>query len=77
MSEALSGDGSGYVRLSVNVDPVVLGEVREYAARKEISVTEATRRAFSALLSIDGFNTAHERLYLEKDGKLHEVMFLA
>jgi hypothetical protein len=69
-------NGNGPVRVSVLVDADVTASVRDYASRKGISVTEATRRAFSALLAIDGYNEEHSVLYLEKDGVLNEVMFL-
>jgi hypothetical protein len=72
-----TADDADPVRLSVLVDAGVLAEIRTYAARKDISVTEAVRRAFSVLLAIDGYNEEHAVLYLEKGGKLHEVLFLA
>jgi hypothetical protein len=66
------------VRLSVLIGADIADQVQAYAARKEISLTEAARRAFSALLAIDGYNEEPGTvLYLEKNGKLHEVMFLA
>jgi hypothetical protein len=60
------------IRLSVNLSPEVFGELKSYANRKGITVTEAVRHAISDLKFVD---EAENRLYIEEDGKLHKIIF--
>ena len=64
-----------FPRLEVNLSQDVADGLREYMARKHITATEVTGRAFSALLSIDKYYQQHAALYLEQDGKWSEVLF--
>jgi hypothetical protein len=64
------------VRLSVNLSPVVFGELKDYADRKGVSVTEAVRRAISVLKYVDDAQGRGASLNIEEDGKLKEVQFM-
>jgi len=64
------------VRLSVNLGPAAATTLKDYAARKGVSITEAVRRAISILSYID---TAQERgasLNIEEAGTMKEIQFL-
>ncbi len=64
------------VRLSVNLNPEVSDELKEYAGRKGVSITEAVRRAISVLAFIDDAQARGASLNLEENGSLKEVLFL-
>jgi hypothetical protein len=64
------------VRLSVNLSPDVAEELKEYAGRKGISVTEAVRRAIAVLKFVDDAQARGASLNLEEGGTLKEVLFL-
>lgn len=71
-----SGDPADVVKLTLLVHLALMDRVREYAARKGISVTEATRRAYTVLLSVDEYYSRGATLDLDENGVLHEVLFL-
>jgi len=64
------------VRLSVNLTPQVADEIKGYADRKGISITEAVRRAISVLAFVDGAQSRGASLNVEEGGSLKEVLFL-
>ena len=64
------------VRLSVNLSPDVAEELKKYAGRKGISVTEAVRRAIAVLSFVDDAQARGASLNLEEAGTLKEVLFL-
>jgi hypothetical protein len=64
------------VRLSVNLNPQVADEIKGYADRKGISITEAVRRAISVLAFVDGAQSRGASLNVEEGGSLKEVLFL-
>jgi hypothetical protein len=64
------------VRLSVNLSPAVFGELKTYADRKGVSVTEAVRRAISVLKYVDEAQDRGASLNIEEHGKLKEVQFM-
>jgi hypothetical protein len=64
------------VRLSVNLRPDVADELKEYADRKGISVTEAVRRAIAVLSFVDEAQDRGASLNVEENGSLKEVLFL-
>lgn len=70
-------DDDQMVRLSVNLSPEVAAELEAYMDRKQVSATEAVRRALSILAEL---GKAHDRgvtVYFEENGKLNEILFLA
>lgn len=64
------------VRLSVNLSPTVFGELKDYADRKGVSVTEAVRRAVSVLKYVDDAQDRGASLNIEENGHLKEVQFM-
>lgn len=64
------------VRLSVNLSPNVFGELKNYADRKGVSVTEAVRRAISVLKYVDDAQDRGASLNIEENGALKEVQFM-
>ncbi len=64
------------VRLSVNLGPEVADQLKEYASRKGVSVTEAVRRAIAVLAFVDDAQNRGASLNLEEGGALKEVLFL-
>ena len=66
----------GLVRLSVNLSPTVLGELKEYAEKNGITVTEAVRHAISVLKFVNEAKARRAPLYIEEHGKLREVQFM-
>jgi Ribbon-helix-helix protein, copG family len=64
------------VRLSVNLGPEVADSLKDYAARKGISVTEAIRRAIGLLAFIDEAQARGAALNIEEKGTVKEVVFL-
>jgi Ribbon-helix-helix protein, copG family len=65
------------VRLSVNLGPQVADSLKEYAARKGVSITEAVRRAIAALAFIDNAQARGASVQVEEDGVRKEIVFLA
>jgi hypothetical protein len=64
------------VRLSVNLSPATGGALKEYAARKGVSVTEAVRRAIAVLAFVDESQQRGASLNIDEGGALKEVLFL-
>ena len=64
------------VRLSVNLSPTTFDELKEYADRKGVSVTEAVRRAISVLKYVDDAQGRGASLNIEERGTLKEVQFM-
>ena len=64
------------VRLSVNLSPTVFVELKSYADRKGVSVTEAVRRAVSVLTYVDEAQDRGASLNIEENGKLKEIQFM-
>ena len=64
------------VRLSVNLTPEVADELKDYAARKGVSITEAVRRAITVLRFVDDAQSRGASVHLEEGGALKEVLFL-
>jgi hypothetical protein len=64
------------VRLSVNLGPEVADQLKEYASRKGVSVTEAVRRAIAVLAFVDEAQNRGASLNLEEGGALKEILFL-
>jgi hypothetical protein len=75
---AAGGDATGerLVRLSVNLGPEVADQLKEYAGRKGVSVTEAVRRAIAVLAFVDGAQARGASLNLKEGGSLKEVLIL-
>jgi hypothetical protein len=75
---ATSGDAAGerLVRLSVNLGPEVADQLKEYAGRKGVSVTEAVRRAIAILAFVDSAQARGASVNLKEGGALKEVLFL-
>jgi hypothetical protein len=73
-----SGEGPDdpQIRLSVNLNPEVADELKAYAKRKGVSVTEAVRRAITVLAFVDETQRRGASLNVEEDGTLKEVLFL-
>jgi hypothetical protein len=71
-------DSYDIVRLSLNIAPELADTLKDYAARKGVTNTEAVRRALSVLAYVDATQgrgaASHVR---EPDGTLREVVFLA
>ena len=65
-----------HVRLSVNLRPDAAGELKDYADRKGVSVTEAVRRAIAVLSFVDAAQDRGASLNIEEKGSLKEVLFL-
>jgi hypothetical protein len=65
------------VRLSVNMNPDVAGDLKQYASRKGISITEAVRRAITVLTFVDNAQSRGASLHLEEGGTLKEILFLS
>ena len=63
-------------RLSVNLTSEVADELKEYAERKGISITEAVRRAISVLTFVAAAQDRKAILNLEENGSLKEVIFV-
>ena len=73
----IAGNAEPVVRLSINLTPQVADELKGYAARKGISVTEAVRRAIGVLSFVDEAQDRGASVNVaEKDGSLKEVLFL-
>jgi hypothetical protein len=68
--------GDRLVRLSVNLGPEVADQLKEYASRKGVSVTEAVRRAIAILAFVDSAQVRGASLNLDEGGSLKEVLFL-
>jgi hypothetical protein len=64
------------VRLSVNLSPAVFNELKGYADRKGVSVTEAVRRAISVLKYVDDAQDRGATLNIEEHGNLKEIQFM-
>jgi hypothetical protein len=64
------------VRLSVNLGPDVASELKQYASRKGVSVTEAVRRAITVLAFVENAQARGASLHIEEHGTLKEVLFL-
>lgn len=64
------------VRLSVNLSPDVADDLKEYAEKKGISVTEAVRRSIAVLKFVDEAQDRGASLNIEENGNLKEVLFL-
>lgn len=64
------------VRLSVNLSPEVADELKQYASRKGISLTEAVRRAITVLTFVDSAQSRGASLHIEEGGALKEVLLL-
>lgn len=64
------------VRLSVNLSPEVADELKGYASRKGVSVTEAVRRAITVLSFVEKAKERGASLHLEEKGVLKEVLIL-
>ena len=64
------------VRLSVNLNSEVAGELKAYAKRNGVSVTEAVRRAIALLGFADETRRNGGTLEVEENGALKEVLFL-
>lgn len=71
-----AGVGGPQVRLSVNLNPEVADELKAYAKRKGVSITEAVRRAVTVLVFVDETQRRGAALNVEEDGTLKEVLFL-
>ena len=65
------------VRLSVNLSPDLADELKQYAGRKGISITEAVRRAITVLAFVESAQSRGASLHLEEGGALKEVLFLS
>jgi hypothetical protein len=63
-------------RLSVNLGPDVADQLKEYAGRKGVSVTEAVRRAIAVLAFVDSAQARGASVNLSEGGALKEVLFL-
>ena len=74
----LAGDppADRLVRLSVNLGPEVADQLKEYASRKGVSVTEAVRRAIAVLAFVDEARNRGASLNVEEGGVLKEILFL-
>lgn len=75
-TEASTTGTDSTVRLSVNIHNDVSDVLKEYAARKGVSVTEAVRRAIEVLHNVDKAYQDGASVNLEKDGRLKEVVFV-
>lgn len=64
------------VRLSVNLSSDVADELKQYASRKGISVTEAVRRAITVLTFVDHAQSRGASLHVEEGGALKEILLL-
>jgi hypothetical protein len=64
------------VRLSVNLGPEVADELKQYASRKGISLTEAVRRAITVLTFVDNAQSRGASLHIEEGGALKEILLL-
>ena len=71
-----AGADEPQVRLSVNLNPEVADELKAYAKRKGVSITEAVRRAVTLLAFVDETQRRGAVLNVEEDGALKEVLFL-
>lgn len=69
-------DSDQLVRLSVNLSPEVANQVKAYAGRKGVSITEAVRRAIAILAFVDDAQSRGASLNVEEGGTLKEVLFL-
>ena len=74
--ERPTGASDALVRLSVNLGPETADVLKEYAARKGISVTEAVRRAIGILKFVDDAQERGASLNVEEAGTVKEVLFL-
>lgn len=70
-------DTDRLVRLSVNLGPDVADQLKEYASRKGVSVTEAVRRAIAVLAFVDDAQKRGASLNVEEGGTIKEIVFLA
>jgi hypothetical protein len=64
------------VRLSVNLSPLVAADLRGYAGRKEITITEAVRRAVAYLTFFDEIAAGGGTVTVREDGKVRNIEFL-
>jgi len=64
------------IRLSVNLNAEVADELKAYAKRKGVSITEAVRRAITVLTFVDETQRRGASLNVDEDGTLKEVLFL-
>ena len=64
------------VRLSVNLNPEIADELKAYAKRKGVSITEAVRRAITILAFVDETQRRGASLNIDEGGTLKEVVFL-
>lgn len=65
------------VRLSVNLRPDVAADLKDYAERKGVSITEAVRRAIVILKFVDDARDRGAAFNVEENGSLKEVLFIA
>jgi hypothetical protein len=65
------------VRLSVNLNPDLADELKQYAGSKGISITEAVRRAITVLTFVEKAQSRGASLHLEEGGALKEILFLS
>lgn len=61
----------------MNLSPKVAADLKSYAARKEITVTEAVRRAVAYLTFFDEIATSGGAVTVTESGKTRNVEFLA
>lgn len=64
-------------RLAVNLGPEAADVLKDYAARKGVSVTEAVRRAIAVLAFVDETQRRGAAINVEENGVIKEVMFMA
>ena len=64
------------VRLSVNLSPKVADDLKSYAGRKEITVTEAVRRAVAYLAFFDEIAASGGTVTVTEGGKVRDIQFL-
>jgi hypothetical protein len=64
------------VRLSVNLTSEDVDELKAYAKRKGVSITEAVRRAITVLAFVDDAQRRGASLNVDEGGRLKEVVFL-
>lgn len=63
-------------RLSVNLPPVDMDAIRDYARRKGVSKTEAVRRALALLRYVDQAQERGAAINVAENGQMKEVQFL-
>jgi hypothetical protein len=67
-------DAPGTVRLSINLGKEDAEKLKQISKRKNISITEAVRRAITALSFIDGVQARGAEIKVSEDGILKEVL---